>query len=89
MEMQRLCASAYSRTGEERVRAEREMIKRENKPFDVEINKAEFVKNRDRERDAKTRPPYACARAECLGRKTPRAKINEMRSTPASERDLH
>lgn len=28
------------------MRAEREMIKRENKPFDVEINKAEFIKKR-------------------------------------------
>lgn len=30
--------------------AEREMIKRENKLFDVEINKAEFVKKKKREK---------------------------------------
>lgn len=29
--------------------AEREMIKRENKLFDVEINKAEFVKKKNKE----------------------------------------
>lgn len=31
--------------------ARNEMIKRENKPFDVEINKAEFVKKKGRDRE--------------------------------------
>lgn len=65
-----------------RARAEWRIIKRENKPFDVEINKAEFVKKKadtERKGDRNVNTP-TCARLERNVWRKHREKINEMKS---------
>lgn len=77
------------------MRAEREMIKRENKPFDVEINKAEFVKKkkkkneRARDGNVKNTPTYACASEMSGTKNTERENKRNERSASVLERVIY